>query len=107
MNGRTEIVPVDRFKKVHFECDITYLDVVDTPDFNPLQSPLHTPTPLSSSPSTPDSSLQTETLYKTKSGRTVHWAKKKKNVQGSFYLIRLANIYILIFLLFVLYALVL
>ena len=49
MNGRTEIVSVDHLKKAHFECDITDLDVVDTPNSNPLQSPLNTPTPLSSS----------------------------------------------------------
>ena len=76
MNGRTEIVSVDRLKKAHFECDVTDLDVVDTPNFNPFHSPLHTPTPLSSSPSTPDPPPQTEKLYRTKSGRTVHWPKK-------------------------------
>ena len=30
MNGRTEIVSVDRLKKAHFESDVTDLDVVDT-----------------------------------------------------------------------------
>ena len=64
MNGRTEIVSVYRLKKVHFECDIPNLDVVDTPNFNPLQSPLHTPTPLSSSPSTPYPQPQTENYTK-------------------------------------------
>ena len=39
MNGRTEFVSDNRLKKVHFECDITYLDVVETPNFNLLQSP--------------------------------------------------------------------
>ena len=43
MNGRTEIVSVDRLKKAHF--DTTDLNVVDTPNFNPLQSPLYTSTP--------------------------------------------------------------
>ena len=76
MNGRTKIVSVDRLKKTHFECDVTDLDVVDTLNFNPLQLPLHTPRPLSSSPSTPDPPPQTEKLYRTKSGRTVHWPKK-------------------------------
>ena len=78
MNGRTEIVSVDRLKKAHFECDTTDLNVVDTPNFNPLQSPLHTPTPSPSPspPPTPDPPPQTEKLYKTKSGRTVHCPKK-------------------------------
>ena len=76
MNGCTEIVSVDRLKKAHSECDITYLDIADTPNFNPLQSPLHTPTPLSSSPSIPDSLPQKKIVYKTKSGRMVHWLKK-------------------------------
>ena len=72
LNGHTEIVSVDRLKKARLECGITYLDIADTHNFNPLQSPLHTPTPLFSSPSPLDSSP----LYKTKSGRTVHWPKK-------------------------------
>ena len=84
MNGRTEIVSVDRLKKA--QCDTTDLNLVDTPNFNPLQSPLHTPTPSPplSSPPTPDPLPQTEKLYKTKSGRTVHWPKK--TVQDSLHL---------------------
>ena len=84
MNGRTEIVSVDHLNKAHFECDTTDLNVVDTPNFNPLQSPLHTPTPSPSSPLTPDPLPQTEKLYTTKSGRTVHWPKK--TVQDSLHL---------------------
>ena len=76
MNGRTEIVSADRLKKAHFECDTTDLNVVDTPNFNPLQSPLHTPTPSPSPPPIPDPPPQTEKIYKTKSGRTIHWLKK-------------------------------
>ena len=75
MNDRTEIVSFDHLKKAQFVCDVTDLDVVDTPNFNPLHSPLHTPTLLSSSPSTPDPP-QTEKLYRKKSGRTIHWLKK-------------------------------
>ena len=36
MNGRIEIISVDRLKKAHFDCDSTNLDVIDTPNFNPL-----------------------------------------------------------------------
>ena len=99
MNGRSEIESVDGLKKAPFECDITYLDVADTPNFNLLQSPLHTPTPLSSSPSTLDSSPQKETLYKTKSGRTVHWPKK---LSKTFHLTRLVCVYLLLFVLYTL-----
>ena len=67
MNGRTEIVSVDRLKKANFQCGTTDLNVVDTPNFNPLQSPLHTPTHSPSPPPTPDPLPQTEKLYKTKS----------------------------------------
>ena len=53
INGHTEIVYVDRLKKAHFEYDTTDLDVIVTTNFNPLQSPLHTPTPLYYLPTLP------------------------------------------------------
>ena len=76
MNGRTEFVSVDHLKKAHFECDITDLNVLDTPKFNPLQSPLITATPFSLYPSSTNTPPQTNKLYRTKSGRAVHWPKR-------------------------------
>ena len=103
MNGCTEIVSIDRLKKAHFVCDTTELDVVDTPNFNPLQSPLHTPTPSHSSPSSPDPPPQTEKLYKIKLGRTVHWPKK--TVQDSLYLIAICCTFsFVVFIVYIVYS---
>ena len=68
MNDRTEIVSVDRLKKAHFECDVTDLDVVDTPIFNPYIHLIHSP------------------LYKTNQEGAVHLPTTKTD-QDSFYLI--------------------
>ena len=96
MNGRTEIVSVDRLEKAHFERDVTDLDVFDTPTLNPLHSPLHTPTPLFSSPSTPDLPPQTEKIIQDKIRKD--GALAEETVQDSLYLIRLACMFFSLFL---------
>ncbi|XP_014771143.1 uncharacterized protein LOC106869797 [Octopus bimaculoides] len=85
-NGRMETVSIDRLKKAYFDKTTSSIDNTDIPPFQPLHTPLSTPSPTHthlSSPThtpvkTPPSSLKTTTSepYVTRSGRTVHWPKK-------------------------------
>ena len=90
MNGRTEIVSVDRLKKTHFEWDITDLNVVDTNNFNPLWF-AHTYTLIF---------VSIHTWFITTNRNIIQNQIRKdgtlaeETVQDLFYLIRLVSIYI-------------
>ncbi|XP_014781813.1 uncharacterized protein LOC106877426 [Octopus bimaculoides] len=80
-NGRTETVSVDRLKKAYFDTTTSSVDNTDIPPFQPLHTPLSSPSPTHTPVKTSPSLLRTTTSepYVTRSGRTVHWPKKLSN----------------------------